>query len=120
LDGVYDCNSADALKDMSIWVAADDVETEDDEYLWADLIACEVYVCDAQGDDADVCLGTVTSLEAYGAQDTLIVRTPPNAEKPGEWLLPFIEGVVQDVDLDLRRIRVTLPEGMDACFTPKS
>jgi len=119
LDGVRDCDSADALKDMPIWVAADDVETADDEYLWADLIACEVYVCDAAASD-DVWLGTVTALEAYGAQDILIVRTPPEAEKQGEWQLPFIAEVVQDVDLESQRIRVTLLEGMDACFTPKS
>jgi len=117
---VRDCAQADALKDMHIWVSADEVQTADDEYLWADLIGCDVYVAGEEGDGAGERLGTVIALEEYGAQDTLTVRTPQHAEKAGEWLLPFIEDVVRDVDLKSRRIIVVLPEGMDACFTPKS
>ena len=59
-------------------------------------------------------------MEEFGAQDILTVRTPDDADQPGEWLLPFVDDVVIDVDLDGNCITVSLPEGMDACFTPRS
>ncbi len=101
---------------MHIWVDADAAEADADEYLWADLIGCEV--CQRTDDGGQRILGTVIALEDYGAQDILSVRTPDDAEPAGEWLLPFIEDVVLDVDVAARRIIVSLPEGMDACFTP--
>jgi len=119
LHGIDDCQQAEALKQMRIWVDADAAEADADEYLWADLIGCQVYQCvDGDGGDGERILGTVMALEEYGAQDILTVRTPDDAEPAGEWLLPFIEDVVLDVDVAARRIVVSLPEGMDACFTP--
>ncbi|MDQ6986333.1 MAG: ribosome maturation factor RimM [Mariprofundaceae bacterium] len=116
LHGIDDYQQAEALKQMRIWVDADAAEADADEYLWADLIGCEVH--QRTGDGSAQILGTVIALEDYGAQDILTVRTPDDGEKTGEWLLPFIEDVVLDVDLAARRITVILPEGMDACFTP--
>ncbi len=112
LEGVDGRNAAEALKGQKIWVAQGEVEVGEDEYLWEELIGCEVCT------DDGVLLGRVTALEEYGAQDNLAVRTIEGAIEPGEWLLPFIEDVILDVDLDARRITVHLLEGMDACFTP--
>jgi len=114
LEGVIDCDQAALLEQMHIWVPADEVTVGEDEYLWADLIGCEV----RQVGDG-VLLGAVVALEEYGAQDILTVRTPEDARQQGEWMLPFIKDVVLDVDLTVRRITVDLPEGMDACFTPR-
>ena len=112
LEGVNDCDQAGRLKGLKIWIPADDVVVEDDEYLWEELIGCAV----VHGDEH---LGTVTALEAYGAQDNLVVVSDADASRQGEWLIPFTEAVVVAVDLDQQRIEVALPEGMDACFTPK-
>ncbi len=117
LEGVDDCNGAERLKQMKIWVAREDVEVAADEYLWHDLIGCTVYVQD-EGNH-ETLLGEVTALDEYGAQDILVVATPADVATPGEWMLPFIGDVVLDVDLQARRIMVRLPEGMDACFTPR-
>lgn len=114
LEGVTDFNQAQLLKGLKIWVPNDAVDVEDDEYLWQGLIGCDV-VLESTGD----LLGTVTALEEYGAQDILNVRTAEDAEITGEWMIPFIENVIVDVDLDEARITVNLPEGMDACFTPR-
>jgi len=122
LEGVGDCDQAALLKQMHIWVPADEVTVGEDEYLWADLIGCEVRRIDDEGGSGGsngVLLGAVVALEEYGAQDILIVRTPADARQQGEWMLPFIEDVVLDVDLTARCITVDLPEGMDACFTPR-
>lgn len=114
LVNITDTVAAEALKGKLIWVDASEVAVDDDEYLWADLIGCEVV--DATGK----VLGQVVAMEEYGAQDILSVRTPDDAHPAGEWMIPFIEGIVQSVNSEARRIHVSLPEGMDVCFTPKS
>ncbi|EAU54834.1 ribosome maturation factor RimM [Mariprofundus ferrooxydans] len=115
LEGVSDCDQAALFKKLKVWVPIDVVETDDDEYLWEELIGCRVI---KEGTLEP--LGTVTALEEYGAQDNLLVQTPDDAAEPGEWLIPFIEDVVTDVNLDDCVITVDLPEGMDVCFTPRS
>jgi len=113
LEGVDDINAAEQLRDARIWIPAASVEVAEDEYLWADLIGCEVRCEDGE------LLGRVTALSDFGAQDILVVRAE-GGDRPGEWMLPFIEDVVREVDVAARRIVVRLPEGMDACFTPRS
>lgn len=115
LEGVTSCDQAQLLKQCRIWVPASAVETDDDEYLWEELVGCDVVLNDGQA-----LLGTVVALEEYGAQDNLVVETAEGAEPRGEWLIPFVESVVVDVDLGEGVISVVLPEGMDACFTPRS
>ncbi len=117
LEGINDCKQAGGLKQIHIWVPVDERVLSKDEYLWVDLTGCEV--CRIGNGDSDL-LGTVVALEDYGAQDILVIRTPEDVEKPGEWMLPFINHVVLDVDMTTHRITVDLPEGMDACFTPRS
>jgi len=114
LDGVTDCNQAELLKGLKIWIDASEVETEDDEYLWEDLIDCVVV---RQG--SEELLGRVIALEEYGAQDNLLVETMDAAETQGEWLIPFTEEIIVGVDLDEAVIIVDMPDGMDVCFTPK-
>jgi len=113
LEGVTDCSRAEPLRNVKIRVDAAEIEISRDEYLWRDLIGCEVRLA---GDHS--LLGTVSAMEEYGAQDILTVRTPADSASPGEWMLPFVSDVIVAVHLDARRIIVNLPEGMDACFTP--
>ena len=114
LEGIDTIEQAETLKGMKIWVHEDDVEVDDDEYLWQELIGCKVI------NQHEEVLGTVSNLHEYGAQDILEGRTDPDAEISGEWMLPFIEYVILDVDLDEKLIQIEQLEGMDACFTPKS
>ena len=114
LEGIEHIDQAETLKGMKIFVPEDEVEVEDDEFLWQDLIGCKVV--DQHGHK----LGEVTALHEFGAQDNLEIKTTAEMEEQGEWLLPFIEDVVELVDLDKAIIEVNLLEGMDACFSPKS
>jgi len=114
LEDIHDCNQAGQLKGLKIWIPASEVDIDDDAFLWQDLIGCEVI-----RHDSGVLLGTVKALEEYGAQDNLLVQTADDAEIAGEWLIPFTEQIVLGVDLDENLIEVDLPEGMDACFTPR-
>ena len=111
IDGITDRNRAEACKGCKIWIPAEAVEVADDEYLWDELIGCEVR-------NAESSLGEVVALESYGAQDNLVVQSGPEAENRGQWLIPFTESIIQDVDPDRGLILIDLPEGMDACFTP--
>jgi len=113
INGIADCNSAEILKGLKIWIPASEVNTDDDEYLWEELIGCEVQTA---GDGKVI--GSVVAMEEYGAQDNLVVKTPVDADQPGEWLIPFTEEIIVEVDLDKVRIMIEIPEGMDACFTP--
>ncbi|MDQ6962526.1 MAG: ribosome maturation factor RimM [Mariprofundaceae bacterium] len=112
LENVQDINMAEKLKGQKVFIPKDEIIINEDEYLWQDLVDCVVY----DGEDA---LGKVASLQCFGAQDVLCIHTLDGADQKGEWLIPFIEDIVQDVDLDGRRIDISLPEGMEACFTLK-
>lgn len=118
LEGVGDCNTADALNRQTIWIDASEVDVDDDEYLWDELIGFKVMTTDGE------ILGKVDALVEFGAQDNLCVVTTDEssyaAGQAGEWMLPFIEDVVMLIDDERETIEVELPEGMDACFTPRS
>lgn len=113
-EGLNSIEAVEGLKGMKIFIDADEVPVDEDEFLWEDLKGCVVV------DQDQRTLGKVTALYEFGAQDNLEVTTLNNAENPGEWLIPFIDEVILDVDVDHKRIEVALPEGMDVCFTPKS
>jgi 16S rRNA processing protein RimM len=116
LKGVEDRPAAEELKGCHIWVPEMAVEpVSGDEYFWVDLIGCEVW--DVEKGEL---LGSVTGLQEFGAQDILCVCTPSGVQPSGEWLLPFVDGVILHVNLGNRRIDVRLPDGMEACFTPRS
>lgn len=114
LEGIADRNAADVMKGKHIYIAADEVAQDEDDYLWQDLMQCQVLTEDGQ------VLGRVAALEEYGAQDILTVATEADAVTQGEWMLPFVHDVIMDVDLTAARIIVRLLPGMDACFTAKS
>jgi len=114
LDGIEDCNAAELLKKQSIWIEADSVEVDEDEFLWDELTGYKVITTEG------VVLGEVEGLVEFGAQDNLCVTTLADSDQPGEWLLPFIEDVVVVIDDKAETIEVVLLEGMDACFTPSS
>jgi len=114
VEGVENIDDAASLKGLKIWVNKDEVPCDEDEYLWQTLIGCRVI--DQQGN----ILGVVQNLHEFGAQDTLDIKTLPESRIQGEWLLPFIDDVVINVDIEQKIIHINLLEGMDACFTVKS
>jgi len=74
---------------------------EEDEYFIADLIDCDVY-------EDDVLLGKVTDVLQTGGNDVYVV----SGEKYGEILIPAIVSVILDVDIEMKKITVKLPEGL--------
>ena len=95
LAGVDDRDQAFALRGTDIAVPRDSLPAaEEGEFYWADLIGLEVV------NRQDEVLGKVEGLVETGANDVLVVK----GER--ERLLPYVEAVVLDVNLEQGRMRV--------------
>lgn len=102
LEGINDRNAAEAAKDRDIFITEDDLpELEEGEYYVRDLIGMTVE------EDGNV-LGKVTDVLQNTAQDVFEVE-----RKNGKQLLiPRVDEFVLDIDLDTRKIKVKLPDGL--------
>ncbi len=80
---------------------ADRDELPDDLYYVDDLVGCRV-TCTVNGD-----LGTINDVMDLPANDVWQVDGPH-----GEVLIPAIHDVIDEIDIDKKQIRVTLPEGL--------
>lgn len=90
-----DRDDALALKGLEIRVRRADFPPQSaDEFYWVDLVGCEV------SNAAGVALGTVDSVEDYGAHPILKTRDPDGRER----MIPFIPLYVLEVDIAARRI----------------
>jgi 16S rRNA processing protein RimM len=76
-------------------------ELEEKTYYWDDIIGLYVYT--TNGD----CLGNVDSIIQTGSNDVYVVK---NEGK--ETLIPALESVVLNIDLNKKAIIVKLPEGL--------
>jgi len=76
-------------------------ELGEDTHLWFDLIGMAVYTTE------DKYLGRIESIIETGSNDVYVVQ---DHEK--EVLIPALESVVVDIDLEHKRMRVDLPEGL--------
>ena len=74
----------------------------EDEYYRSDLIGCEVW--DEQGRR----LGIVADWQETGGTPLVEVRTAEGKEL----LIPFARAIFTHIDLDRKRIDVSLPEGL--------
>jgi 16S rRNA processing protein RimM len=100
-------NQAEGLIGRTVLVhRADLPDLEEDTYYWADLLGMAVY--NNSGDY----LGRVRHIIPTGANDVYVVGTD-TGEGAAEILVPAIESVVLDIDIDQHRMRVELPEGLE-------
>ncbi len=96
LEGIADRTAAEKYKGLLIAVPRVELpEQEEGEYYWSDLVGMSVENL------AGETFGTVASLLETGANDVLVVKG-----EHGETLIPFIASVIQQVDLEARKIRV--------------
>jgi 16S rRNA processing protein RimM len=96
LAGCDDREAAALLRGSEIAVPREYLpQTDDGEYYWADLIGLGVENIQHQP------LGQVTGLLETGANDVLVVRQGEH-----ERLIPFVDQVVLEVDIDAGKIRV--------------
>ena len=76
-------------------------ELDGDTYYWFELIGIEVYT------KSEEFLGRIESIIETGSNDVYVVK---GHEK--EVLIPALESVVLEIDLQHKRMQVDLPEGL--------
>lgn len=100
-EGIDDRSAAEALVGEELSIHRSELpETEEGSWYWCDLIGLCVYTED------DACVGRVESMIATGSNDVFVVRDDGGMEI----LIPAIDDVVIEIDLDAGRMRVRLPE----------
>ena len=100
-DAVASREDAEALVGAELLInRAELPEPEDDSWYWFDLIGLSVY-------EDDVYIGRVENIFATGSNDVLVVM-----HEGTERLIPVIESIVRQIDVDNKTIRVNLPEGL--------
>ena len=109
--GVTDRNASEALNGTNLYV--EPVYSDDDEdegFYMEDLIGLEARIYEsADGDDtAYVVAGKVSDVIDGPAQDLLQITEPSGAES----LVPFVEEIVPEVDLEEGYLVLTPPNGL--------
>ena len=103
LSGVEDRDEAERFRGQELAIEVDLSEPlpEGTYYRWQ-ILGLEVV------DESGKSLGSITEIIETGANDVYVV-----SEDAGQLLLPAIEDVILEVDLDLGRMRVSLPAGLE-------
>jgi 16S rRNA processing protein RimM len=100
--GVTDRDGAEAMIGADMFIPETELpEPDEDTYYWFELIGLEVYTTEEDY------LGRITSIFETGSNDVYVVK-----DKKQEVLIPAIESVVIDIDIEHKRMRVDLPEGL--------
>ena len=103
LDGVADRDAALALRDAYLTIGREQaIPLGPDRWFICDLIGCDVV------DQTLGSLGTLVNVEQNAANDVYVVRK--SGEK--DLLIPALKTILQMVDLEARRIIVSLPDGL--------
>lgn len=104
VEGSEDREAAEAFRGRELFIPMQTAEPlpEGVFYRWQIL---GLAVVEAEGEH----LGTVTDILETGANDVYIVR----GDGPRELLLPAIESVILEVDLQQGRLLVRVPEGLE-------
>lgn len=101
--GYDSINEIEKYKKKSLLVdRAHAVKLKENEYFIADLLGLEVYT------DEEQLLGTLSDVLQTGANDVYVVKM----EDDREVLIPAIRDCILSVDIEERRMRVHLLEGL--------
>ena len=101
---VPDRTGAESLRGTRLLADVTDDEPDDDEQAWYEdeLVGLSVVTVDG------MVVGEVAGLESRPVQDLLVVRLSAG----GEALVPFVEQIVPEVDLEHRRVVIAPPAGL--------
>ena len=102
--GIDNINDIEKYKGKSLFVTRENaVELEENEYYIGDLIGMEVYT-----DDSEERFGVLKDVMETGANEVYIITS----ENHGEVLLPAIHECIQDIDVEAKKMKVHLMEGL--------
>lgn len=100
--GIDNINDIEIYKGKSLLVPREDaVELEENEYYIADLIGMEVVTDEGE-------FGILRDVMETGANEVYII----DSKKHGEVLIPAIRDCILDVDVENRRMKIRLMDGL--------
>lgn len=101
--GIDNINEVEKYKRCPLLVERKDaVELGEDEYFIADVIGIEVF------DENGELFGVLKDVLATGANDVYVVESAAN----GEVLLPAVKECILDVDVEARKMKIHLMDGL--------
>jgi 16S rRNA processing protein RimM len=101
-EGITNRNQAETLIGAELFIQKEELpDPEEDTYYWFDLIGMEVITTEAEY------LGRIESIIETGSNDVYVVK-----DKKNEVLIPALESVVIDIDVNRKLMMVDLPEGL--------
>lgn len=98
---VPDRNAAELLRGAKLFIDAEEIDNDDDSWYEHELVGLDARV------GAEV-IGRVSALRTMTVQDLLIVERPDGEEL----LVPFVEEIVPEVNVDGGYVLLTPPEGL--------
>jgi 16S rRNA processing protein RimM len=102
LEGIDNRSKAESLIGAELFIEKKSLPAlEEGTYYWFDIVGLSVFTID------DEYIGQVKSIIPTGSNDVYVVQ-----DKNKEILVPALESVVIDIDLDNKRMIVVLPEGL--------
>ncbi len=102
LEGIDTVEQGNSLRETIVKRERKNNELEEDEYFIADLIGLKVY------EDNGAYLGILDDVLKPGANDVYVVKL----EDGTDLLLPVIDQVVKDINLESQKITVNVMEGL--------
>ena len=105
-EGIDDRTVAEGLVKAILWIDQDTESAPEEEDAWYDH---QLVGLDVVRDGAVI--GRVVRVDHFPAQDLLIVR-PTGRGEDADVLVPFVNAIVPEVDVDGGRVVVTPPAGL--------
>ncbi|MEU6386439.1 ribosome maturation factor RimM [Streptomyces bauhiniae] len=103
-EGVDDRTAAEALRNTLLIADVDPEEMPEDEDEFYDHQLIDLDVVTEDGTE----VGRITEISHLPSQDLFIVERPDGSEV----LIPFVEEIVSEIDLDEQRAVITPPPGL--------
>lgn len=101
--GFNNINDVEKYKGKMLKISEDQLNDLDEgEFYYHEIIDCEVFTDDGKK------LGTIKEILSPGANDVWVVKRPGDKDL----LLPYIEDVVKEVDVENKKVIVHLMEGL--------
>lgn len=100
--GIDTIEAAEQLRNNILYIKRDDAHLPEGRVFVDELIGCDVY--DA---DTDECLGKITDVSETGANDVWHITNDR-----GEFLIPAIDSVVINIDIDSECVKIRPIKGI--------
>ena len=102
-EGYPNINDVEPFRDGILKVSEDDLtDLEENEYYYYEIIGLNVI------DENGELLGKIKEILSPGANDVWVVQRKGKKDA----LIPYIESVVKEIDLDANEVHVEIPEGL--------